>query len=268
MGTPSMWRLSGWRVRPRAVLTVARRLTVLAIALAATAATATPAALAAKAPPAAVKVAVTAAQTRFHTTRIKADFSLLSRRDRRWALVTGLATARHRLWAAWLHNDGASRWTLRYFDAKAPFQPASTAHGRVPCDLYPAFSEPACPGGPSAAQIRARVARQLAPTGAAARIGAVLAHGGYTSSFKPPLAGTLVLTWSTASSPGGAKPKLLARGHADFLDGQTGRIRIVLTSTGRAVLARATALKVTARATFAPILGADVVTSRTFTLTR
>lgn len=35
----------------------------------------------------AVKVAVAAAQGRFHTTRIHANFSLLSRRDRRWALV-------------------------------------------------------------------------------------------------------------------------------------------------------------------------------------
>ena len=245
-----------------------RRLTVLATVLAATAVSGTPAALAAKAPPMAVKVAVTAAQARFHTTHIHADFSLLSRRDRRWALVDGFATARNRLWAAWLHNDGASRWTLRYFDTTAPFEPGSTAHGRVPCDLYPAFSEPACPSGPSAAQIRARVAKQLTPTGGAARIGAVLAHGGYLLSFKPPLGGTLIITWYTASSGNSVKPRLLARGHANFLDGQTGRFKIVLTSTGRNVLARATNLKVTAKATFTPIEGAAVTTSRTFTLTR
>ena len=127
-----------------------RRLTILAGVLAATTLTGTPAALAAKAPPMAVKVAVTAAQTRFHTTHIHADFTLLSRRDRRWALVDGFASARNRLWAAWLHNDRANRWTLRYFDTSAPFEPGSTSHGRVPCDLYPAFSEPACPSGPSA----------------------------------------------------------------------------------------------------------------------
>ena len=245
-----------------------RRLTVLATVLAATAVTGTPAALAAKAPPVAVKVAVTAAQARFHTTHIHADFSLHSRRDPRWALVDGTATARNRLWAAWLHNDGANRWTLRYFDTTAPFQPGSTAHGRVPCDLYPAFSEPACPSGPNAAQIRARVAKQLTPTGAAARIGAILAHGGYAFSFKPPLGGTLIVSWYTASGGIGVIPKLLARGHADFLSGRSGRIKIVLTSAGRSALTKATSLKVTAKATFTPFEGPGATASRTFTLTR
>jgi len=248
-----------------------RRLIVLATVLAVTAATAVtgaPAASAATAPPTAVKVAVSAAQAHFHTTHIHADFSLLSRRDRRWALVDGFATARNRLWAAWLHNDGASRWTLRYFDTRAPFEPGSTAHGRVPCDLYPAFSEPVCPVGPSTAQVKARVAKQLTPAGAAARIGAVLAHGGYTFSFKPPLGGTLIVTWYTASSANIVEPKLLARGHADFLDGHTGRIKIVLTSTGRNLLARTTSLKVTAKATFTPTERAAVMASRTFTLSR
>jgi len=245
-----------------------RRLTILAGVLAATTLTGTPAALAAKAPPMAVKVAVTAAQTRFHTTHIHADFTLLSRRDRRWALVDGFATARNRLWAAWLHNDRANRWTLRYFDTSAPFEPGSTSHGRVPCDLYPAFSEPACPSGPSATQIRTRVAKQLTPIGGAARIRGLLAHRGYTFSFKPPLGGTLIVTWYTASGGNSAKPKLLARGHADFLDRHTGTIKIVLTSTGRHVLAKATSLNVTAKATFTPIERAAVTTSRTFTLTR
>lgn len=245
-----------------------RRLTILVSVLAATAVAGTPAALAVKAPPAAVSVAIKAAQARFHTTHAHADFSLLSRRDHRWALVDGFATARNRLWAAWLHNDGASRWTLRYFDTAAPFQPGSTAHGRVPCDLYPAFSEPACLSGPSAAQVRASVAKQLTPTGGAARIGAMLDRDGYTLRFKPPLNGKLIVTWYTASSGNRVKPKLLARGQADFLDGHIGGIKIVLTSTGRNALATASSLKVTARATFTPIERAAVTTSRTFTLTR
>jgi hypothetical protein len=245
-----------------------RRLTVLATVLTATAVAAVPSALAAKAPPVAVKVAVTAAQTRFHTVHVHAAFSLLSRRDPRWALVDGTATTRNRLWAAWLHNDGASRWNLRYVDTTAPFQPASTANGRVPCDLYPAFSEPACPSGPSAAQIRSRVADQLTPTGAGARIGAVLARGGYTFSFKPPLGGTLIVSWYTPPNGNDIKPQLLARGHADFLDTHPGRIKIVLTSTGRNTLANTTGAKVTAQATFTPIERAAVTARRTFTLTR
>ena len=246
-----------------------RRLTVLAGVLTTTAAVATaPAALAATAPSAAVKVAVNAAQARFHTIRIHAEFSLLGRRDPRWALIDGTATVRNRLWAAWLHNDGANRWTLRYFDTTAPFQPGSTAHGSVPCDLYPAFSEPACWSGPSSGQIRSRVAKQLTPTGAAARIGAILAHGGYAFSFKPPLGGTLIVSWYTASGGTGVTPKLLARGHADFFSGRSGTIKIVLTSAGRSALTKATSLKVTAKATFTPIEGPAATASRTFTLTR
>jgi hypothetical protein len=55
---------------------------------------------------------------------------------------------------------------------------------------------------------------------------------------------------------------------ADFLDSHTGRIKIVLTSAGRHVLAGATSLKVSAKATFTPIERTAVRTSRTFTLTR
>ena len=132
----------------------------------------------------------------------------------------------------------------------------------------PAFSEPACPSGPSAAQIRERVAGQLMPTGAGARIGAVLAHGGNTFSFTPPLGGTLIVSWYTSPRGNDVKPKLLARGHADFLDTHPGRIKIVLTPNGRNTLANATSSKVTARARFTPIERAAVTASRTFTLTR
>jgi hypothetical protein len=45
------------------------------------------------------------ARAQFRTEHVHADFSLLSRRDPRFALVDGTATPRHRLWAAWLHHN-------------------------------------------------------------------------------------------------------------------------------------------------------------------
>ena len=132
-----------------------RRLALLATAFALTTAVPASSVLAAKVPSAAVKIATATARARFHTTRIVSVFSLRSRRDSRWALVDGFATARDRPWAAWLHRD-TNRWTLRYFDTRAPFQPGSNKHGRVPCDLYPAFSEPSCrPVGAAALRVTA-----------------------------------------------------------------------------------------------------------------
>ncbi len=99
---------------------------------------------AAPAPSPAVKVAVREAKNRFHTGHVHVTFTLRSHRDHYWVLIDGTATNKHRLWAAWLRTDGHSHWKVRYFDTTAPFQPQSTKHGRVPCDLFPAYSEPFC----------------------------------------------------------------------------------------------------------------------------
>ncbi|MHB1837506.1 MAG: hypothetical protein ACYCXW_21385, partial [Solirubrobacteraceae bacterium] len=155
-------------------------------------------ALATKAPPAAVGVALNAARARFHTIDVHAEFGLRSKRDPRWALIDGFAGAKKRLWAAWLRQD-RKRWTLRYFDITAPFEPASSAHGRVPCDLYPAFSEAVCrPSGPTDAQVKAKVGAQLIPAGAKARIGELLKRGSYTFTFRPPVNGSLKISWRAA----------------------------------------------------------------------
>jgi len=157
-----------------------RRALLLLISLAAAVIAITSLAVAAIAPSKAIQVAVDKARAQFHTQHVHADFSLLSRLDPRWALVDGTATARNRLWAAWLHNNGKGKWELRYFDTTAPFQPQSTKRGRVPCDLYPAFSEALCsPSGPSAAQIKAQLFKQLAPTGSAAKIGMLLKNSSF-----------------------------------------------------------------------------------------
>lgn len=240
-----------------------------ALALSATAGAAVVVAAAA-APPSAVRIAVRAAQAHFHTTDVHATFSLRSRINPQWALVDGHATPRPRLWAAWLHADARGHWQLRYFDTTAPFQPQSTAHGRVPCDLYPAFSEPRCPppGTPTAAQLRANLFRQLAPTGAAARIGAILHSGGYTFVFKPLMTGTVAITWYRPAPRSGAKPTIIARGSADITDHRGKRVTVKLTAAGRRVLRGASRVTLKAKGTFTPILYAAVSASRTFTLTR
>ena len=242
-----------------------RRITTLVVALITAALGGAPAATAATAPPAAVKIATSAARARFHTTHIRDVFSLRSRRDAGWVLVDGFATPRNRLWAAWLHGDTTGHWALRYFDTTAPFQPQSTRNGRVPCDVYPAFSEARCPppGTPTPAQIKATLFKQLAPTGNAAKIGTLLRSGGYSFFFKPPGNGSLVIGWYLAS-----KPTLIARGNADFFSGRTGRTTIKLTTAGKRILRSAKTLKLTAKGTFTPILYAAASTTRTCTLTR
>jgi hypothetical protein len=252
-----------------------RRITILSVALTAAAAAGAPAAVAATAPPAAVKIATNAARTRLHTTRVRDVFSLRSRRDASWVLVDGFANSRNRLWAAWLHGDGKGNWNLRYFDTTSPFQPQSTRNGRVPCDLYPAFSEARCPppGASTAAQIKAQVFKQLAPSGTAAEIAMLLRNGGYSFVFKAPANGSLVIAWYFV--PKGAhftavtqKLTLIARGNADFFNRRAGKVTIRLTTAGTRILGSAQTLKLTAKGSFTPILYAAVSTTRTFTLTR
>jgi hypothetical protein len=225
------------------------------------------------APGQAVRNAVIAARAQFHTTVVDAEFSVVSRRDRSWALVDGTATTRHRLWAAWLHRDQARTWRLRYFDTTAPFQPQSTRRGRVPCDLYPAFSEARCfPGAPAAAHIRADLLEQLVPRGPGAAIGALLRAGSYSFSFDPPVNGSVSIVWFQAGggqrTAGVPLSAVIARGTADFFSDRTGRMTIRLTSAGRRVLGAAAAVRLTARGTFTPILYAAVSATRGFTLHR
>jgi hypothetical protein len=98
------------------------------------------AAPAAKAPRDAIRAAELRAQAVFDTPeRPRSDFSLRSRRDRAWALVTGAGSGQFRLWAAWVQRTRRGTWKVRYF-RRRDFEPGR----RVPCDIRPAFSEPSC----------------------------------------------------------------------------------------------------------------------------
>jgi len=213
---------------------------------------------------------VSKARVHFRTQNVRADFSLLSRRDPRWALVDGTATRRNRLWAAWLHDNGNGKWELRYFDTTAPFQPQSSRNGRVPCDLYPAFSEALCPPShPTAGQIRSQLFKQLLPSGDAAMIALLLKNDGYSFSLKPLVNGSLVIAWYLVPKGNAIPPKakLIARGSANFFSGRRGKITLRLTAAGRRAM-RGASVRLAASGTFTPILYAAVVATRTFTLMR
>jgi Bacterial Ig domain len=121
-------------------------------------------------------------------------------------------------------------------------------------------------------QIAALLARQIRPTGKAAKIGSLLKRGGFSFAFKALEAGTAVLNWYQL--PPGAqparkakpKPVLIATGHRTFRAAGTATMNIKLTATGKRLLKHAKRLKVTARATFTPPHQHPIVANTTFTL--
>ena len=108
-------------------------LTVLALSLAAVA----PAAAVDRAPRAAKQAAKERAARHFGG-EVKATFSLRSQRDRRWSLVTGEYRTQ-KIWAAWVRRSSTGRYVVRIFRTRN-FDPGAPA----PCDIRPAYSEPAC----------------------------------------------------------------------------------------------------------------------------
>jgi hypothetical protein len=69
---------------------------------------------------------------------VKATFTIRSDRDRRWSLITG-DHKRTRLWAAWVQRIAPGRYRVKIFRTRF-FDPGPPA----PCDIRPAFAEPAC----------------------------------------------------------------------------------------------------------------------------
>lgn len=100
------------------------------------------------------------------------------------------------------------------------------------------------------AEIKALLARQLAPSGKAASISALLKHGGLRASFKFPEGGILVVMWYL--TPPGAKRELVAIGQAKCTAGRTVGVSIRLTIGGRLLLAHADKLRLEAAGTFTP----------------
>ncbi len=126
----------------------------------------------------------------------------------------------------------------------------------------------------TAAQIAALLAGQLIPSGRAAKIAALLKHGGWAVAFRALEAGTAMIGWYQL--PQGAKlakrtkvkPVLVAAGHLTFSVAGTATLKVKLTSAGKRLLKHAKQLKLTAKGTFTPTGNTPVTTTRIFILKR
>jgi hypothetical protein len=116
----------------------------------------------------------------------------------------------------------------------------------------------------------AALSSSLAVDGAAARISAVLKHGGFAAPGSAAAPGTVTITWY--SVPAGAhlaratKPIMIAQGSHTFSTAGKASIKVRLTSRGRALLKRSKRVKLTAVGTFAPTHGTKSSKQKSFTL--
>jgi hypothetical protein len=121
------------------------------------------------------------------------------------------------------------------------------------------------------AQVTASLAKQLAPKGTPAKVGAVLKAGGYKLSFAALESGTVVIGWYYVP-PGArlaaAKTVLVASGRATFAGAGTKTIKLKLTAAGKKMLKHANQLKLTSKGVFSAPGQAQIVVRKTFTLKR
>ncbi|HEX3511836.1 MAG TPA: hypothetical protein VHT27_12145, partial [Solirubrobacteraceae bacterium] len=118
------------------------------------------------------------------------------------------------------------------------------------------------------------LAAQLVPSGAGARIGALLRAGGYRERFKAPERGTLTIKWfqvAHAQKLGGTgkhAPTLVAMGQVTATTAGTVTFSIRLTATGRKLLRHAKRIQLSDMCTFAPAGVAPVTSTGAFRLKR
>jgi hypothetical protein len=111
------------------------------------------------------------------------------------------------------------------------------------------------------------VSRVLVPTGRAARIRALLSHGGYSAWFDAPSAGRLTISWQlTPRRARGQRSLVIARLTVSVAHPGAARIKIKLTRRYRALLAASRRLTVVATGTFTPSGQAASSVTRRFTL--
>jgi hypothetical protein len=126
---------------------------------------------------------------------------------------------------------------------------------------------------PSAAQIRAALARELVPSGKSARIASLRKHAAFALRIKALEAGTATVTWYESVPPTGsakkgkAKQVVIASGRLHFSAAGTKSLSLRFTAAGKVLLRHATrGLKLTARGVFTPTGGSAVSVARGFTL--
>jgi hypothetical protein len=146
-----------------------------------------------------------------------------------------------------------------------------------PTNLLPGVSGGTTPPPATTAKtggggIAALIAAQLAPSGRAATIAALLRSGVFDELFKAPEAGTAVIDWYYL--PPGAKlaraaarsPVLVASGKLKFGAAKKATIKIRLTAAGVRLLRHAKRIRLTARCAFTPVGQTATLVSKTFEL--
>lgn len=124
------------------------------------------------------------------------------------------------------------------------------------------------------AALRGAIRRALAPTGAHAKIEALLEHRGLTEMFAAPEPGVLVIQWwwmppgAHLAKKGKRAPVLVAHGRAAFSVAGAGTIKISLTGAGRRLLASVKQLELTAGVQFTPTAHSPIRTTTTVGLKR
>ncbi len=116
------------------------------------------------------------------------------------------------------------------------------------------------PSGPTAAQIRALLRKQIVPHGKAARIGRLLKHR-YPLRLRALIAGTAKIQWFR-------KHVLVATGRHRFAAAGSTTIRMKLTKAGRKQLRHVKRLTLTAKGSFTYTPGPPVTAKRRFGLKR
>jgi hypothetical protein len=126
---------------------------------------------------------------------------------------------------------------------------------------------PTTPATASSAQIAALLFADLRPSGAGARIGALL-KGGIATAFRAPEAGAATIAWYYLPPGATTKPVVVASGQLMFSAAGTEAIKLRPTALGRRLLRHAGRIKLTAKGTFTPTGVAPVTATRTFVLRR
>jgi hypothetical protein len=116
----------------------------------------------------------------------------------------------------------------------------------------------------SAAQMKAALADEIAPSGKLATIPAILKSGGFTfAAFKLPEAGSAVLSWYQVH---GSKLTLIVTGKMTLSKRGTGKLTVKLTAAGHKLLAKASSVKLTGQGSFTPTGQTTIRATKTFTL--
>jgi hypothetical protein len=124
----------------------------------------------------------------------------------------------------------------------------------------PPPGNPGAPSGPTDAQIKSSLLRQLTPHGKASRIGALLRHGGYTFSFQALTGGAVVIQWHSGHV-------LVAVGKVTFTRAGRAKLIVKLTRAGGRLLATASPrLTLVAHGAFTPTARPVITAARRFHL--